>query len=60
LQATEARLVARVTERLAHLYDADGLERLRQQGRTLSFFEADHLVEAAVLAPQLDKDGPRQ
>ena len=60
LQATEARLVARVTKRLAHLYDADELERLRQQGRALSFFEVDHLVEAAVLAPQLDKDGPRQ
>jgi len=49
LQATEARLVQAVTERLSTIYEAKELSRLRHQGRSLSFFEADHLVETTVL-----------
>jgi len=38
-----------VTERLSTIYEAKELSRLRHQGRSLSFFEADHLVETTVL-----------
>jgi tetratricopeptide (TPR) repeat protein len=60
MQSTEARLLARVTERLASIYTPQELDRRRREGRSLSFFEVDHLVESAVITPQLDKDGSRR
>lgn len=58
LQPTEARQLARVVDRLAPVCAPGELQRLRSEGARLSYFEADHLVETAVLTPQLDKDGP--
>ena len=60
LQPTEAGQRVRVIEQLGRALAPSELARLRHQGRALSFFEADHLVETAVLARQLDKDGLRR
>lgn len=56
LQPTEAQQRARLLERLAAALPTAELARLKREGEALSFFEADHLVDAVVLAPQLDKN----
>jgi predicted ATPase/DNA-binding winged helix-turn-helix (wHTH) protein len=59
LQPTEASQRLRVLARLSTLLPPAELERLVPEGRALSLFAVDHLVETTVLAGYLRQDGSR-